>query len=116
LGHGDETGENIPKEIVDLKDKKIFLISAGDANSAAITQRNELYIWGVGLNGRLGNGRTSNVLRPSLVEDLKDSKVEDISLGSTHTLCLLRNGKGLCWGSSSKGKMGLEATLDRNFL
>ena len=72
LGHGDETGENIPKEITTLKEQKIFLISAGEANSAAITQRNELYIWGVGLNGRLGNGKTSNVLRPTIVEDLKD--------------------------------------------
>jgi alpha-tubulin suppressor-like RCC1 family protein len=43
-------------------------------------------------------------------------KVEDISLGSSHTLCVLRNGKVLCWGSSKDGKMGLEASLDRNFL
>jgi alpha-tubulin suppressor-like RCC1 family protein len=51
-----------------------------------------------------------------LVEDLSNVKVEYVSLGSSHTLCLLRNGKVLCWGSSSQGKLGLEAALDRNFL
>jgi X-linked retinitis pigmentosa GTPase regulator len=43
-------------------------------------------------------------------------KVEEVSLGSNHSLCLLRNGKVLCWGSSKDGKMGLESTNDRNFL
>jgi alpha-tubulin suppressor-like RCC1 family protein len=73
-------------------------------------------VWGVGLHGRLGTGKTSNVLKPSIVEDLKDMKVDDITLGSNHTLCLLRNGKGMCWGASLNGKLGLETTLDRNFL
>jgi E3 ubiquitin-protein ligase HERC2 len=72
LGHGDETGENIPKEIVSLRDKKVKLIEAGEASSACISIRNELYIWGVGLHGRLGTGQTNNILSPSILEDLKD--------------------------------------------
>lgn len=73
-------------------------------------------MWGVGQHGRLGTGKTNNVLKPLLIEDLKSVKVEDISLGSSHTLCLLRNAKVLCWGSSKDGKMGLDAALDRVFL
>ena len=42
-------------------------------------------------------------------------KVEDISLGSAHSLCILRNGKAMCWGSSKDGKLGLETAMDRNF-
>ena len=41
--------------------------------------------------------------------------MEDITYGSNHTLCILRNGKGMCWGSSKDGKLGLETALDRNF-
>ncbi len=37
-------------------------------------------------------------------------------MGSNHTLCILRNGKALCWGSSKDGKLGIEAALDRNFI
>jgi alpha-tubulin suppressor-like RCC1 family protein len=48
------------------------VIEAGEGNSAAITMRNELYVWGVGLHGRLGTGKTSNVFKPTIIEDLKD--------------------------------------------
>ena len=43
-------------------------------------------------------------------------KIENIVLGASHSLCLLRNGKVLAWGSSKDGKMGLEGAMDRNFL
>ena len=115
LGHGDEIGENAPKEIVFLRDKKVKIIEAGECTSGCITWKNEIMLWGVGLHGRLGTGETSNVYEPTYIEDLKDQKVEDLCLGSTHTLCLLRNGKGMCWGASKYGKLGLEACLDRNF-
>ena len=92
------------------------MIEAGESDSAAVTSKNELLIWGIGLHGRLGTGRTNNVYTPSYLDDLDRIKVEDISLGSNHTLCILRNGKVMCWGSSKEGKIGLESALDRNFL
>ena len=108
----------MPKEITyfRLSQIKVLLLAAGESNSAAISSKNDIYLWGVGLNGRLGTGKTSNVLKPTLNEDLKNVKVEDISLGASHSLCLLRNGKVLTWGSSKDGKMGIEAAMDRNFL
>jgi len=93
----------------------VIRIAAGEKHSAAINNRNELYIWGVGLHGRLGNGKSSNLVRPTLCEDLQDSKVDKVALGSTHTLCLLKNGKGKVWGAGKYGKLGLEATEECNF-
>lgn len=118
MGHGDETGENLPKEIVYFRERnyKISMVDAGEGNSAAISVKNELFLWGLGSHGRLGTGKTNNVLKPTIIEDLKNVKVEDISLGSSHTLCMLKSGKVLTWGSSKDGKMGIEAALDRNFL
>lgn len=92
------------------------MIEAGEGSSGAISIKNELFVWGLGLHGRLGLGKTTNTLIPTAVEDLQDMKVEDISLGSSHTLCILRNGKAMCWGSSKDGKLGLETAMDRNFI
>jgi alpha-tubulin suppressor-like RCC1 family protein len=50
-----------------------------------------------------------------MIEDLKDQKVEDVTLGSNTSFCLLRNGKAMGWGASKFGKLGVEAALDRNF-
>ncbi len=115
LGHGDETGENVPKEIVSLRDAQIKIIEAGEAHSACINSDNQLLVWGVGLHGRLGNGNTSNQLKPMRVEDLSDIKIEDVVLGSTHSMCLLRNGKVMVWGAGKFGKLGLEGIAERNF-
>ena len=60
-----------------MRDLKIILIEAGEGDSAAISIKNELYIWGVGLHGRLGTGKTANVLRPTAIEDLKDQTTMD---------------------------------------
>jgi len=60
LGHGDETGENSPKEIAYFRENNIRVqnIQGGESNSAVITSKNELYIWGVGMCGKLGTGKT----------------------------------------------------------
>jgi alpha-tubulin suppressor-like RCC1 family protein len=72
LGHGDETGENLPKEIkyFRLQSIKVMIIEAGESNSAVITSKNELLIWGIGLHGRLGTGKTNNVYSPSFLDDM----------------------------------------------
>ena len=90
MGYGDETGENVPKEIPYFRENniKVEIIEAGESNSACISHKNVLYVWGVGLHGRLGNGKTTNILTPVLLEDLQGIKIDDISLGSNHTLCI----------------------------
>mmetsp|Transcript_22744 Transcript_22744/g.35027 ORF Transcript_22744/g.35027 Transcript_22744/m.35027 type:complete len:98 (-) Transcript_22744:5364-5657(-) len=65
LGHNQEVGENSPRQIDELADKFVKQIEAGDASSCCITSDTIVYLWGSGLNGRLGNGTSSNVLIPS---------------------------------------------------
>ncbi len=70
----------MPRKIAFFQENqiKLLLIEAGEANSAAITGSNEVLIWGVGLNGRLGTGKTNNALLPCPIPDLDNQKVEDI--------------------------------------
>jgi alpha-tubulin suppressor-like RCC1 family protein len=49
---------------MDLADKTVRTIEAGDASSVCILTDFSVYMWGSGMNGRLGNGTTENVLSP----------------------------------------------------
>ena len=60
LGHRDEKGESIPKEILAMRDIKPTNIYAGDSHSGCISASHEAYTWGVGSYGRLGHGNQNN--------------------------------------------------------
>ena len=78
LGHNQEVGENAPRIIEELRGKFIKNCEAGEASSACITHNNFVYIWGSGLNGRLGNGTSSNILVPELSQELRKMQVKVI--------------------------------------
>jgi alpha-tubulin suppressor-like RCC1 family protein len=54
-----------------LNDKFIKECEAGDASSACNTTDFLVYMWGSGLNGRLGNGTKDNLMLPEKSEELK---------------------------------------------
>jgi E3 ubiquitin-protein ligase HERC2 len=66
LGHGAQVGENCPRKIKGMQGRFVKYIEAGDASSAAVTHDFQVYMWGSGLNGRLGNGTYINELLPQL--------------------------------------------------
>ena len=53
-----------------IADKKVKIIEAGDASSACILYDCSVYMWGSGMNGRLGNGNTDPVLMPTESKEL----------------------------------------------
>ena len=108
LGHNAEVGENSPRNIEFLKDKFIKFIEAGDASSACITHDLLVYMWGSGLNGRLGNGTKENIKEPELSEELRKKQVKAISKGTNTTFAIFENKTVFGWGSSKNGKLGFE--------
>ncbi|CAN4121202.1 unnamed protein product [Withania somnifera] len=65
-------------------------IACGSYHVAVLTSKNEVYTWGKGANGRLGQGDVEDRKTPTLVEALKDRHVKYISCGSNYTaaICL----------------------------
>ncbi|KAL9266561.1 PH, RCC1 and FYVE domains-containing protein [Drosera capensis] len=65
-------------------------ISCGAFHVAVLTSRTEVFTWGKGANGRLGQGDVEDRKSPTLVEAVKDRHVKSISCGSnfTATVCL----------------------------
>lgn len=76
-----------------LKDEFVEEISSGSYHVAALTSKGSLYTWGMGANGRLGLGDIEDRNSPTVVEALRDRKVESIACGSSFTaaICLHRS-------------------------
>lgn len=89
-------------------------IACGESHSACITDRQQLYMWGVGLNGRLGMALDQNYAKPELVQDLSQTKIERIFLGMNTSIAIDKSYMCYVWGSGKYGKLGLNAD-DKNY-
>ena len=67
LGHGNTYGLNKPQMIKDLANENMIFIAAGSFNSAAIDVNGQLYTWGRGKYGILGQGSEEDILIPKKV-------------------------------------------------
>lgn len=114
LGHNQEVGENAPRQITFFK-HPVKQIAAGDASSAVITQEGQVYLWGSGLNGRLGNGTSANIMLPELSMELRNYQVLNLMLGTSTSFSILESRSVLAWGSSKNGKLGHPMAMGKNF-
>ncbi|CAG9759250.1 unnamed protein product [Ceutorhynchus assimilis] len=65
-------------------------IACGSMTSFAVSNKGQLYGWGMGTNGQLGLGNDEDAFEPTPIESkqLKDKKVMRVSSGGQHTLIL----------------------------
>ncbi|XP_011304625.1 E3 ubiquitin-protein ligase HERC2 [Fopius arisanus] len=108
LGHGNTIDYENPKVVEALADKSITFIACGSNYSAAVTATGELYTWGRGNYGRLGNGNCDDVMVPTLVTALNGHVVVYVACGSgdSQTLCVTASGIVFSWGDGDYGKLG----------
>jgi alpha-tubulin suppressor-like RCC1 family protein len=79
-------------------------IAVGDAHSCAIASNREVYCWGSGTDGRLGNGMTLASNLPVLVTGLTDAV--QITAGAAHSCAVKEDGTAFCWGNGLNGRLG----------
>ena len=84
---------------------------AGDVFGAALTNTGEVYAWGYGGNGELGDGTWSNHMQPAPVTGLSDAVA--IATGGYHTLALKEDGTVVSWGDNP-GALGDGTFTSRN--
>jgi alpha-tubulin suppressor-like RCC1 family protein len=79
-------------------------VAVGAEHSCAVSESGEVYCWGRGSEGQLGNGVTGNRARP---ERVSGSVIfEDIAAGAAHTCALAATGVVYCWGANDDGQLG----------
>lgn len=88
--------------------QSIQSISVGGNHSCA-RANNISYCWGSGVNGRIGDGVTSNRTSPTLVNQTNMTSADDISAGGSFS-CALSSGDAYCWGNNADGQLGIGST------
>ena len=81
-------------------------------HTCGITTGGDLYCWGNGDRGALGDGNTSShrVMTPILINSGK--KFAKISAGALHNCAIDTHGETYCWGSGIVGQTGNGSTSD----
>lgn len=69
------------------------------------------FCWGFNRDGELGDGTTTNHLRPVLVDN--GLVWAQVSARLEHTCGVTRDDRAYCWGSSFSGQLGDGTTTDR---
>jgi hypothetical protein len=86
-------------------------VAAGLRHSCALLTTGGVKCWGSNLNGKLGDGTTTDRSLPVDVNGLSNG-VATIAVGSVHTCALTTSGGVKCWGGGSQGELGTGTTAD----
>ncbi|KAM0841621.1 hypothetical protein ACQ4PT_058890 [Festuca glaucescens] len=106
LGFAMASNEYTPRLIKNLDGIKIKRIAAGMLHSACIDKKGTVFIFGQKTEKVFG--RSNDVPRPSVVEEIKFS--EEVACGGYHTCVVTDRGDLYSWGSNENGCLGLGGT------
>lgn len=86
-------------------------ITAGWDHVCVATTTDTVSCWGLNLDGRLGDGTTTDRASPVAVTGL--TNVAQVEAGAMHTCAVRRDGTVACWGFGSMGRLGTGTTVDQ---
>ncbi|WRX19967.1 Regulator of chromosome condensation [Theobroma cacao] len=89
---------------------KITQVSCGEYHTAAISEKGEVYTWGLGNMGQLGHSSLQSgdkELLPRRVVALDGICIKDVACGGVHTCALTSEGALYAWGGGQVGQLGL---------
>jgi alpha-tubulin suppressor-like RCC1 family protein len=89
-------------------------VSAGGSNSCARTSAGQAYCWGYNVDGRLGDGTTTQRNTPVAVQHPQGVTFTQLSVGGGHTCALAAGGQAWCWGQNADGQLGDSSTTTRS--
>lgn len=108
LGSNDEENANLPTPFA-CKWLHPVQIASGKAHSAIIDVYSNIYCFGLGASGQLGQGDSNldSSKIPLRVPTVGTSTILHVACGSHHTMCMTTEGKVFAWGDNACGQLGL---------
>ena len=110
LGNGTFTDSSTPVPVKGLASGVVSIASGGHGANCALTKAGNVWCWGTGLNGQLGNGVQQNSNVPvQLLDPTGKGPIGGIAAiggGQDHMCALTSAGAALCWGDNGFRKLG----------
>ena len=120
LGHGDKKPHFVPTKVraIEKAEIKVKSISTGLYHCNVLDDKGDIYTWGRGLYGVLGNGANSTELEPILNEDVKaimdedeNNKIVKMRSADEYTIIQVSDGSLYAWGKNDRGQMGTQVGI-----
>eukprot|EP00440_Ansanella_granifera_P048550 gb/GFBE01052605.1/.p1 GENE.gb/GFBE01052605.1/~~gb/GFBE01052605.1/.p1 ORF type:complete len:584 (+),score=175.81 gb/GFBE01052605.1/:1-1752(+) len=114
LGLGlEESGQPVvnrdtPQDVEPGKLNDVVDVQMGIEHVVALTNSGEVYCWGNGTKGQLGNGRLDICPSPRRVDKLANEQIAQIAVVRNSTFALSTNGTVYAWGDNKDNILGLE--------
>jgi uncharacterized repeat protein (TIGR02543 family) len=121
LGDGTTANRTTPTDITHQFNlnigEKIIQASLGHGHSAVITSESRIFIWGWNNNGQLGDGTSSNRLKPTNITHRfylpAGETIIQVSLNMNHSSAITSEGRIFTWGHNIFGQLGDGTTSNR---
>jgi alpha-tubulin suppressor-like RCC1 family protein len=84
---------------------KAVLIASAYTHVCAVNWTGDLYCWGAGSHGEIGNGGISSAFTPAKVLTL--GMVVGVDVGYQHSCAILKDGTTWCWGYNKNGLLAI---------
>ncbi len=110
LGNGTTTSADVPTPVSLPSGVTIAAIAAGYGHDLALSSTGQVYAWGLGASGQLGNAGTASSDSPVLVKLPGGITASAIAAGYAHSLAVTATGSVLAWGDNTDGELGNGAT------
>ena len=110
LGNNSTTNSLIPVAVQMPAGVSFQSIAAGITHTCALTTTGQVYCWGQGSSGQLGNNSTADSLTPVAVQMPAGVSFQSIATGYYHTCALTTTGQAYCWGRGYGGQLGNNST------
>jgi alpha-tubulin suppressor-like RCC1 family protein len=115
LGNGNTSATHVPQEIMSFAGIKLKKIACGWNHCLALGVNGTVYSWGNLMKDIIEGSEP--VLYPSVITELEEFKITDVSCGDYHCCALsLKDPNAVfVWGSNGHGQLG-DSSLGENFI
>ncbi|HEY1640475.1 MAG TPA: hypothetical protein VGG35_07300 [Streptosporangiaceae bacterium] len=113
LGNGTTTSSSTPV-YVRLPASQRFTALRSGAFGLAVSASGRLYAWGANASGQLGDGTTTDRLKPERISLPAGVRLRTARAGGEFALALTTGGKMLAWGFNADGQLGTGSTVNHH--